>query len=77
MIRAVIVFGLVLFCGYASAAVQIKDIADLQGVRDNQLVGYGLVVGLQGSGDTLQNSTFTQQSLEIYAGSDGRQCPGE
>ena len=64
MIRALIVIGLVLISGYASAAVRIKDVADLQGVRGNQLVGYGLVVGLQGSGDTLQNSTFTQQSLE-------------
>ena len=64
MIRALIVIGLVLISGCASAAVRIKDVADLQGVRGNQLVGYGLVVGLQGSGDTLQNSTFTQQSLE-------------
>ncbi len=50
-------------CG-AAASVRIKDIATLQGVRDNQLVGYGLVVGLQGSGDTLTNSTFTQQALQ-------------
>lgn len=64
MIRALFAFGLVLIGGYASAAVRIKDVVDLQGVRDNQLVGYGLVVGLQGSGDSLRNSTFTQQSLE-------------
>lgn len=42
---------------------RIKDIVDFEGVRDNQLVGYGLVVGLNGSGDTLNNSPFTQQSL--------------
>ncbi|VFU06925.1 flagellar basal body P-ring protein FlgI [Methylocella tundrae] len=48
----------------AEASVRIKDIVTLQGVRDNQLVGYGLVVGLQGSGDTLTNSTFTQQALQ-------------
>ena len=48
----------------AQAAVRIKDIASLQGQRDNQLVGYGLVVGLLGSGDTLRNSVFTEQSIQ-------------
>jgi flagellar P-ring protein FlgI len=48
----------------AAAAVRIKDITTLQGVRENQIVGYGLVVGLQGSGDTLANSIFTAQSLQ-------------
>lgn len=42
---------------------RIKDIVDIEGVRDNQLVGYGLVVGLNGSGDSLKNSPFTQQSM--------------
>ena len=42
---------------------RIKDIVDFEGVRENQLVGYGLVVGLNGSGDSLGNSPFTQQSL--------------
>lgn len=42
---------------------RIKDIVDIEGVRDNQLVGYGLVVGLNGTGDGLGNSPFTQQSL--------------
>lgn len=48
----------------ASAAVRIKDIVTLQGVRDNQLIGYGLVVGLQGAGDTLRNAPFTEQALQ-------------
>ena len=48
----------------ANAMVRIKDIASLQGVRDNQLVGYGLVLGLKGSGDSLRNSPFTEQSLQ-------------
>ncbi len=48
----------------ASAASRIKDIADFEGIRDNQLIGYGLVVGLQGTGDTLQNAPFTRQSLQ-------------
>lgn len=42
---------------------RIKDIVDIEGVRDNQLVGYGLVVGLNGSGDSLKNSPFTRQSV--------------
>jgi flagellar P-ring protein FlgI len=42
---------------------RIKDIVDIEGVRDNVLVGYGLVVGLNGTGDTLNNSPFTAQSL--------------
>ena len=48
----------------ASAASRIKDIADFEGIRDNQLIGYGLVVGLQGTGDSLRNAPFTRQSLE-------------
>lgn len=47
----------------AEAMSRIKDIADFEGIRENQLVGYGLVVGLNGSGDTLNNAPFTQQSL--------------
>ncbi len=47
----------------AAAQVRIKDIADLEGVRDNQLVGYGLVVGLNGTGDKLDNDVFTKESL--------------
>ncbi|MBV8914467.1 MAG: flagellar basal body P-ring protein FlgI [Acetobacteraceae bacterium] len=47
----------------ARADVRIKDIADVEGVRDNQLVGYGLVVGLNGTGDRLDSAVFTRQSL--------------
>ena len=42
---------------------RIKDLASIEGVRQNQLVGYGLVVGLNGTGDTLNNAPFTKQSL--------------
>ncbi|HBF30418.1 flagellar basal body P-ring protein FlgI [Rhizobium sp.] len=42
---------------------RIKDIASLQAGRDNQLIGYGLVVGLQGTGDSLRSSPFTDQSM--------------
>lgn len=47
----------------AHAADRIKDLATIQGVRDNQLIGYGLVVGLDGSGDQVRQAPFTQQSL--------------
>jgi flagellar P-ring protein precursor FlgI len=47
----------------AMATSRIKDIADFEGVRDNLLIGYGLVVGLSGTGDTLDNAEFTRQSL--------------
>lgn len=53
-----------LVSGQALAAVRIKDISTLQGVRDNQLIGYGLVVGLQGAGDTLRNAPFTEQAMQ-------------
>jgi len=43
--------------------VRIKDIADFEGVRSNQLIGYGLVVGLNATGDRLNNSVFTRESL--------------
>src|SRR5918994_3247291 len=48
----------------ASATSRIKDLANIEGVRQNQLIGYGLVVGLNGSGDTLNNIPFTKQSLQ-------------
>jgi len=43
---------------------RIKDLAEIEGVRENQLIGYGLVVGLNGTGDSLNNSPFTLQSLQ-------------
>jgi flagellar P-ring protein FlgI len=49
--------------GAASASSRIKDITSVQGMRDNQLVGYGLVIGLAGSGDSLRNSPFTEVSM--------------
>ncbi|MDW6024441.1 flagellar basal body P-ring protein FlgI [Mesorhizobium sp. BAC0120] len=43
---------------------RIKDIATVQSARDNQLVGYGLVIGLQGTGDSLRNAPYTEQSIK-------------
>lgn len=56
----------VLLCAGLTApamAERIKDLASIQGVRANQLVGYGLVVGLDGTGDQVRQTPFTQQSL--------------
>lgn len=49
--------------GQATASSRIKDIADFEGVRENQLVGYGLVVGLNGTGDNIKSINFAKESL--------------
>ena len=48
----------------ATATSRIKDLANIEGIGQNQLIGYGLVVGLNGTGDTLNNTPFTKQSLQ-------------
>ncbi len=60
----VIALFVIISTGAVNAASRIKDIADFEGVRDNMLVGYGLVVGLNGTGDTLKDGHFTKQSLQ-------------
>lgn len=59
---------LLLMCLFAipceAAGVRIKDITTVQGVRPNQLVGYGLVIGLNGTGDSLRNAPFTAQAVQ-------------
>jgi flagellar P-ring protein FlgI len=65
MIRRVLLASALCICGLqATAATRIKDIVTVQGVRANQLVGYGLVIGLNGTGDSLRNAPFTEQSLQ-------------
>lgn len=54
--------GSLLWGGLGARAARLKDLVDIEGVRDNQLVGYGLVVGLAGTGDGRQ-TTFPAQSL--------------
>ena len=60
-----------------AATARIKDIVDIEGVRENQLVGYGLVVGLAGTGDSLNNSPFTKQSLQAMLERLGVNTAGE
>ena len=50
--------------GPVLAFSRVKDLIEVQGIRDNMLVGYGLVVGLNGTGDSLKNAPFTQQSIQ-------------
>jgi flagellar P-ring protein precursor FlgI len=59
----IIVLFVLSFVSTANASSRIKDIVFFEGVRKNMLVGYGLVVGLSGTGDTLQTGHFTKQSL--------------
>lgn len=61
--RSLLLSFLLLCCG-AVQAERIKDLATVQGVRNNQLMGYGLVVGLDGSGDQTTQTPFTTQSLQ-------------
>ncbi len=52
-----------LFLPNEGTAARIKDVADIEGVRENQLIGYGLVIGLNGTGDDVKKSLFTKQSI--------------
>lgn len=51
---------------HADAAVRVKDVAYIQGVRDNQLYGYGLVIGLQGTGDSQIFKITRQMAVNIF-----------
>ena len=59
----------------ASLAVRIKDVANLRGVRDNQLIGYGIVVGLNGTGDS--NLEFTSKSVKRMLDKLGMKLDGD
>ncbi|HWA91638.1 MAG TPA: flagellar basal body P-ring protein FlgI [Rhizomicrobium sp.] len=70
---AVLAFGAAPAIGYS----RVKDLVDVDGIRDNMLVGYGLVVGLNGSGDSLKNAPFTQQTLQTMLERMGVNTRGE
>ena len=63
--------------GPAVAFSRIKDLVEVQGIRDNMLVGYGLVVGLAGTGDSLKNAPFTQLSIQTMLERLGTNTSGE
>lgn len=61
-----IIMTLLLFAKSAYSASRIKDIVYFEGIRENTLLGYGLVVGLNGTGDNLKNSPFTEKGLSQF-----------
>jgi len=64
MLRLLIVLlACVALAAPAGAAPRIKDLVEIEGVRGNDLVGYGLVVGLKGTGDAIRNAPFTEEAL--------------
>ena len=65
------------FLPAAVHAERVKDLARVSGVRDNQLIGYGLVVGLNGTGDQTGQTPFTVQSLKAMLNRFGVQIPAE
>ena len=67
--------GFLLAWTHSPAAERIKDLATISGVRQNQLIGYGLVVGLDGSGDTTTQAPFTAQSAASMLSQLGVQLP--
>lgn len=65
IISAIMVSVVICVCSSSAHAIRIKDIAAFEGVRDNQLMGYGLVVGLNGSGDSDQAKVQTQSVVNM------------
>ncbi|HEX4028288.1 MAG TPA: flagellar basal body P-ring protein FlgI [Rhizomicrobium sp.] len=61
---AALLLGAALTASPAFAFSRVKDLVEVQGIRDNMLLGYGLVVGLAGTGDSLKNAPFTQASIQ-------------
>jgi flagellar basal body P-ring protein FlgI len=68
---------LLLLAALPAAAERIKDIATVAGVRANQLVGYGLVVGLDGTGDQTSQTPFTVQSMKNMLNQYGITLPAD
>ncbi len=63
-LRALLACAFFVLCtAIPAGAARIKDIADVEGVRENQLIGYGLVIGLNGTGDDIKKSVFTRQAM--------------
>ena len=73
--RVAVVLSVFLALVPAARAERLKDLASIAGVRDNQLIGYGLVVGLDGSGDQTTQTPFTVQSIINMLGNMGVTMP--
>jgi flagellar P-ring protein precursor FlgI len=68
LILKISAFALAMICllPVSAQAARIKDVVAFEGIRENIVLGYGLVVGLNGTGDKLQNNAFTEQSLIAF-----------
>src|SRR5690606_6234004 len=75
ILRALLALALAAAFAAPAMADRIKELASIQGVRSNQLIGYGLVVGLDGSGDQTTQAPFTVQSLQSMLSQLGIQLP--
>src|SRR5690606_38830473 len=74
-VRQLIAATLLLSCAFAAQAERLKDIASISGVRSNQLIGYGLVVGLNGTGDQTTQTPFTLQTFNNMLSQFGIKVP--
>ncbi|WP_051553527.1 flagellar basal body P-ring protein FlgI [Desulfobulbus elongatus] len=63
LVSALVLIGAAWLTAIPAQATRIKDLASIEGVRENQLMGYGLVIGLTGTGDDITKSVFTKQAL--------------
>lgn len=74
-IKRLLIAATLLLVGSAAQAERLKDLASIQGVRSNQLIGYGLVVGLNGTGDQTTQTPFTVQTFKNMLSQFGIQMP--
>lgn len=74
-VRQLIAATLLLSCAFGAQAERLKDIASISGVRSNQLIGYGLVVGLNGTGDQTTQTPFTLQTFNNMLSQFGIKVP--
>ncbi|MCB1778709.1 MAG: flagellar basal body P-ring protein FlgI, partial [Candidatus Competibacteraceae bacterium] len=77
MFRSLALFLLLALVAQGAGADRIKDLANIAGVRSNQLIGYGLVVGLNGTGDQTTQTPFTVKSLKSMLSNLGVTIPPE
>lgn len=66
MLAMALLAAMLILMALPAHATRIKDVVAFEGIRENMLLGYGLVVGLNGTGDRLQNNAFTEQSLIAF-----------
>src|SRR5688572_10935520 len=71
----ILVLGVLVALSLSARAERVKDLANLAGARSNQLIGYGLVVGLDGTGDQTTQTPFTTQSLQAMLSQLGINLP--